>query len=271
LVARVDETGHVERAVPLWGPEGLLPFCGRLLVACPWSIRSLSFELDDERSFLSQPWCNYLHSMRVTVRGLLVAASGVDALFELGADATLRWQWWATEHGYMESACGGPRHLEPLAEHRGLKYDTPLHSTHVNSALELDDATILATLFHQGELVAINRATGESRRLLGGLKRPHAVRRCPDGTLTLANTGAGEALRLSLVGRERVEVQARVQCDTTWLQDAYFVDERWLLVDGANARVIHADASGRTLRVDQFPPDWRLYEAIPIASAMQHP
>jgi hypothetical protein len=264
LIAIIDDAGQVECSVPLWGTEGLLLFEGRLLAACPWGIQSLAFDLRDVRPFVSEPWCNYLHSMRPSRAGFIVASTGLDALLELTHRGDVVWQWWATEHGFTESVCGGRRMLDRTAEHRGVKYDTPLHTTHVNSGLELDDSTVLATLFHQGTLVAIDRADGTSTPLLSDLRRPHAVRRCADGSLTVANTGAGQALHFELDARYHAEIVDSVQLDSTWLQDAYLARDRWLLVDGLNARVVHTDRVGNVLQVDQFDRDWRLYEAIPL-------
>ncbi|MFD9357946.1 hypothetical protein [Streptomyces sp. NPDC060031] len=267
LVALVGEDGEIAKSIPLWGVEGLLPLDGRLLAACPWGISSLDLELTGSTPYLTAPWCNYLHSMRRTEGGgFVVASTGVDMLAEVtDPDAEPSWQWWATENGYPDSAIGTPRELDRGADHRGLNYDTKLHTTHVNSVLPLDEDRVLATFFHQGALMCIDRSTGKAVPLLEDLRRPHAVRRLDDRHLTLADTGRGQALVVRLGPELQAEVVSRVDAETTWLQDAWFDGERWLLVDGANSRVVHADAAGRTLRVDQFDPDWRLYEAVPVA------
>lgn len=266
LVALVGDDGQVRRSVPLWGVEGLLPLDGQLLAACPWGISSLDLDLTGAAPYLSASWCNYLHSMRPTEGGgLLVASTGVDLVAEVtGRAEEPSWQWWATENGYPKDATGEVRDLDRTADHRGLNYDTKLHTTHVNSALPLDADRVLATFFHQGALMCIDRGTGKAVPLLEDLRRPHAVRRLDDQHLTLVDTGRGQALVVRLGPELQAEVVSRVDAGTTWLQDAWFDGERWLLVDGANSRVVHADAAGRTLRVDRFDLDWRLYEAVPV-------
>ena len=229
LVALVDDSGQVERSLPLWGPEGIIRHGGDLLVACPWQIVRVDSDLTRSATVLSEPWCNYLHSFRATQRGLLVASTGVDAIVELDDEFDTTWQWWATEHGYPASFCGPVRDLDRSQDHRGLKYDTPLHTTHVNSAAELDDESVLATLFHQGVLVEIDRASGRSRPVLRSLLRPHAVRVGPGQRVTLADTGHGRAIR-GHFGRDRqLVVDDMVEVQTHWLQDACLADDCWLL------------------------------------------
>ncbi|MCA9940874.1 MAG: hypothetical protein KC418_19685 [Anaerolineales bacterium] len=263
-VVMVNDTGEVERSLPLWGPEGILVDQGCLLVACPWDIKVISLDLSQMHRVLSGPWCNYLHSLRRSHRGLLVAATGIDAIVEISREGELLWAWWATEQGFRTDFLGGERRLDKEMDHRGLKYDTKTHTTHVNSAVELPDGSLLATLSHQGYLVRIDRKTGRHSTLLEDLGRPHCVRVFDERHITVVDTRAGEALLVRLDRHyARARVAGKIQTETTYLHDAHFDGKTWLLVDGLHSRVFHADADGRMIRVDNFDADWGLYEAIP--------
>lgn len=260
----VDDRGEIRYGVPMDGPKGMLEVADGLLVACYTEVRLLSTDLSRSHRLVSGPWCNDLHSLRPSPNGFVVAVAGVDAAHELADDGSVRWSWWAAEHGFTTDQRSEPYTLVKDRDHRRFSYPVDLQSTHINAIAALDDATFLATVFHDGTLVSIDRATGDCAVVVSGLQRPHAIRVLDDGTVTFSNTGAGEAVR----GRVRdgnLEVLQQIDAKTTWLHDAYFTGDGWMLVDGANSRVVHTDAEGTVLRIDTFDPDWCLYEVLPWA------
>jgi hypothetical protein len=261
LLLLVDDNGHIAEAVPLLNPKGMLRTEDGVLVACFAEIRHLSSDLTSSARFLSEPWSNDLHSLRPSGPNMLVAVAGVDAAFEVSPSGTTTWAWWAAEHGYSKTSDGEPWTLGTDKDHRKLSYPAGRQSTHINCMAALDEETYLATLPMPDQLIAVNRATGARTVLLDGLGHPHAVRVLGDGLVTLADTTAGQGL-LVRVGPSRAEVLERVEIDTTWLHDVHYDDDGWLLVDGANARVLRCDRRGRVLQVDTFDPEWCLYEAL---------
>lgn len=262
LLVLVDDDGRIRRSVPFDSPKGMLWTDAGLLVACFSEIRSCGADLDDSITLVRETWCNDLHSLRPSPRGLLVAAAGVDAAFELAPDGKTLWEWWAADHGFTTDQRGEPRLPAKEEDHRNLVYPVEMQTTHINAIAALDGTTFLATLFHEGALVAVDVDTGECSVLLEGLGRPHAVRVLGNGMVTLADTTAGTAI-LGRVQRRRFEVLQRIDTGTSWLHDAHFDGERWMFVDGANSRVLHADATGAVLQIDTFDPEWCLYEVLP--------
>lgn len=262
------EDGRVARSRPVWSPMGLLADAEGLLVATPWGLDLCQASLDGEPTgWFTHPWCSFLHSVRRTARGVMVASTGLDTVLEVGRSAALMWTWRATERGLDRDPFGRRRSVDWSKDHRGWKYDTWHQSTHVNSALRLHGTgPVLATLFHQGWLVRI-QDDGRWEVVLRGLRRPHALRQVGPDTLSLADSKTGRALLLQAdwmrAGPEDVRVVTVVDARTRWLQDAYFDGDQWLLVDGAGSRVRTASASGEARAEHQFPGDWRLYEAVP--------
>jgi hypothetical protein len=264
LVALVDDDGGIRASLPVWGVDGVVLHAGHLLAACPWDIKVIDHGLTVAKPWATQPAFNHLHSIRRSGDGVIVASSGVDALVELDAQGAVRWQWWATDHGLAVDPRGIERHVDPGADHRGFEHDTRTHTTHVNSAIRVDERTVLATLFRQNSLVAIDTRTGTRRTVFDDLHWPHSVRQLDGGLLSVVDTRRGRVVVLRPgFGFDAVTVEASIHVDTDWLQDACFDGERWWLVDGWNSRVVVADAAGRLLGVHQFDPDWRLYEALP--------
>lgn len=226
-------------------------------------------EFDAEQGVLHQdvvssPLFNALHSISRTRHGYLVAITGLDLLLELNRKGEILWSWWATDHGFELTPDGRRRQIDKSADHRAIRYGTLSQTTHVNSVAELPDGRVLATLFHQGTVIAIDRASGEWQTVLEGLDHPHAVRVLDEQHFTVADTVHGRAMLASIKGNEG-KVEAEVDAGTSWLQDCRY-DARhncWVLVDGKHSRVtLRRGSSGeRSLAQFDFDPEWRLYEA----------
>jgi hypothetical protein len=267
LLVVVGDDGTVSRSIPLASPKGMLSTPDGLMVACYSEIRLFNGDLTSSTTFLSEPWCNDLHSLRPSPNGVLVAVAGVDAAFEISPSGATTWSWWAAEHGFSTDRRGDPVTPARECDHRRFSYPVEGQSTHINAIATLNNETFLATLFQHNMLAAVDRESGDVSLLLNGLQRPHAIRVFDDGTITLANTAMGEAI-VARVHDGVAEVVQRLDTGTSWLHDAYFDGEDWMFVDGANSRVVHADGKGNVLRVDTFDPDWCLYEVLPWSQAI---
>ncbi len=266
LICLLDETGKPQKAVELLSPAGMIPSADGILVACASSIHQLTPDLSAiKQDAVSLPLFNVLHSLSRTQHGYLVASTGVDALAEFDEQGRLLWQWWAVEHGFALTPTGVPRVLDPTEDQRPIKYGTLDQTTHVNSAAELPDGRVLATLFHQGMVIVIDRETGAWEPVLEGLNHPHAVRILDEQHFTVADTGRGRALLVSFVD-QRGRIIKEIKADTDWLQDCQYSerDDCWFLVDGKNSRVLlYNGISGyKLLACFELDPEWRLYELL---------
>lgn len=265
LLCIIDDLGASQKTVDLKLAAGMVDSEQGVLVTAFDSIH----ELDPEqgvlkRDVVSLPLFNALHSISRTRRGYLVASTGLDLLVEFNRQGEVLWTWWATDHGFALTPTGQPRELDKSADHRTIKYGTLSQTTHVNSAAELPDGRILATLFHQGTVVAIDRESGAWQTVLEGLDHPHAVRVLDEQHFTVADTVHGKALLVKLNGHES-SVEAEIDAGTSWLQDCRY-DARnncWVLVDGKQSRVtLRRGRTGDTpLAQFELDPEWRLYEA----------
>lgn len=266
LLCLLDETGQPQQIVELLSPTGMVRSEQGVFVAAGSAIHELAPDLSAIKENVADlPSFNVLHSLSRTQRGYLVASTGVDVLAEFDEQGQLLWDWWAVEHGFELTPTGERRDLDKNADHRAIKYGTLEQTTHVNSAAELPDGRILATLFHQGMVIQIDRASGAWQPVLEGLNHPHAVRVLDGQHFTVADTGNGRALLVSLEN-QRGHIVKQIKAETDWLQDAQYSerDDCWFLVDGKNSRVIlRGGISGDELR-GQFDldPEWRLYELL---------
>lgn len=256
-------------------PMGFLLDRGRLQVAL-WA--------EDEIATLSGPkivvrhrhrWFNHLHTLERTPRGLLVTSSGTDLLAEIDERGEIVWEFFLFEHGY-----GGKRYRLGQTFDRSLDYNRrylpAALTTHPNSAILVDEHTVLATLFSTGELVRIDRRSGQVDVVLDGMKRPHSIRRRAEGGYMLCDTEGGAVV---LLDRD-LRCEGRIPVPAPWIQDAVFAGER-LFVAG-NRRIVMGpltqkaeEAGGDNCVIElrggtpckrlNFGSDSRVYMVEPIA------
>jgi hypothetical protein len=263
-----DDKKTVQTVVDLTMPAGMTFSDRGVFVAALDTIHEVAADLSTvRRDVVSLPTFNLLHSLSRSSRGYLVASTGLDAILEFTRDGEILWDWWATDHGFEETPTGERRVIDKTADHRSIKYGTLAQTTHVNSVAELPDGMVLASLFHQGMVIAIDRESGDWRPVLEGLDHPHAIRILTGDYFTVADTGRGRGLMVRIKDG-RGQIEAQVQADTTWLQDCLY-DYRhdcWICVDGKHSRVtLHAGTSGdRALTRFDLDQEWRLYEALPL-------
>ncbi len=266
LVCLLDDDGRPQHAIELVSPAGMVLSHDGLFVAAASAIHEVTLDLTAlKQDVVDLPFFNVLHSLSRTQHGYLVASTGVDALVEFDEQGKLLWHWWADEHGFSVTPVGEERILDKTLDHRIIKYGTLEQTTHVNSAAELPDGRILATLFHQGTAIIIERETGNWETVLTGLDHPHSVRILDAQHFTIADTTHGRALLISLAGNQG-HIEVEVQTETDWLQDAQYSAQRdcWFLVDGKNSRILRrSGVSGNKVLPDLIlDPEWRLYELL---------
>lgn len=144
---------------------------------------------------IRSPLLTQVRSLRRTERGLLVTASGVDAILKFSLSGELIWSWWATEHGYDQAYGGDSRFIDKKIDHRLKNYPGRLQTTHLNSAIidPYDNTKLLTILFYQGKLIRIDRESLEHEIVISGLNGAHHIRAHSKGYM-LSNSRKGEVL-----------------------------------------------------------------------------
>src|SRR5713101_8277541 len=259
-----DKSGPYLKTVELKMAAGMVSSEKGVFVTSFGSVHEVDADLGNIRQdVVSSPFFNALHSISRTQRGYLVASTGLDLLLEFNRDGEILWSWWATDHGFDLTPAGRPRQIDKSADHRTIQYGTLSQTTHINSAAELPGGRFLASLFHQGMVIVIDRETGEWQPVLEGLDHPHSVRVLDEEHFTVADTVRGRALLVRIKGGKG-DIKEEIDAGTSWLQDCRYESRHdcWILVDGKNSRVsLRRGRSGTTpLAQFDFDPEWRLYE-----------
>jgi len=255
--------GKIVANIPVAGASGLAVQDDRVY-ASSWTDHSVHMVgRGKPPACLSHPWFNHLHTVELTPWGtLLIASAGIDLILELSLGGEPVWHWWGAEHGY-----GPPGVPDAATDFRTIRRSTSERTLHITSALPLDEHRVLAALFHQGEVIVIDRGSGQAQTVLAGLSRPHGIHRRPGGYLVSDTLGH----RILLLD-ETLRTCAQIPFGTEWLQDTIptsggtYLSLENVHIDqvpepGLKNRMVEIDRHGNPLRQLTIPPDYRLFTA----------
>jgi hypothetical protein len=204
---------------------------------------------------------NDLHSITPSPGGFLITCSGTDSVLEVTPDGEPLWTWLACEHGFEQTPRGQCMRINRQHDYRSTLIDTRDQSTHCNSALatkQNDRDAILVTLFHQGQLIVIDKRTGEHSTLVHGMRNPHNIRRRAGGWV-ISEARPGAVVLLD----EDFWITDVIEKDFNWLQDALPLDQEGQLIiaDANNNRFVVWDiAHGRPVREMGYSRHWDIYQ-----------
>jgi hypothetical protein len=193
---------------------------------------------------------------------------------EVTADGQVVWEWFGAEHGYVTRPEGTVAFFDRSADYRPMRRATAEQAMHVTSAILLPNNTVLATLFHQGQLISIDQRTGDVTLRLDGLSKPHAIHRRHGGFMLSDTLGH----RILLIDDE-LNICSEIACGFQWLQEAictsagtYFVLENvhidQLPDSDLNNRLTEIDGAGTQLVSLEVASDYRLFAACEVSEAL---
>jgi hypothetical protein len=214
---------------------------------------------------ISHPGLNDLHTIVATSRGFLLTSSGTDSIIELDQQGHLLYEWCALDHGYRYLPNNQERILDRSLDQRYMIYPTPGHTTHVNSARFADpgEEVILATLFHQGTVVTIDRESGNACTVVDNLKLPHDIRPFAEEGWILSDSGHNRTLILN----KNWEIVRLIDMDFDWVQSSAPLSDGSIVIADTNHHCLIRVYPGerRPPEVRAFPTEWRIFliEEVP--------
>lgn len=215
---------------------------------------------------ISHMHLNDLHTVVATRSGFLLTSSGTDSIVEIDQQGSLLYEWCALDHGYQYLSNGQERQLKRSLDQRYMHYPTSGHTTHINSAcfFASDEEVILATLFRQGTVIAIDRKSGQSHRVVSGLRAPHDLRPLAGNGWIISDTANNQ----TLIFNEHWQITRRLHMDFNWVQSSAPLSDGSIVIADTNhhrlVRVYLGDPQPR-YEVRNFPTEWRIYlvEEVP--------
>jgi len=173
------------------------------------------------------------------------------------------WDWLATENGFNKTASGMDRNIDRDLNYQNIMTFTTDHTTHINTSLNDNPGRILATLFHQGKLIEINKSSKKVNVILEGLKSPHNIRKRSDGFM-VCDTRANRVLLLD----QKFNVTKILKHDFDWVQDALEIYDRetYLVADSNNNRLVLIDCLGKLISSMEWKKDTRKVASLEIVT-----
>jgi len=266
ILAAIDfETGEIVRSVTLNSPSGFAIHGDDLYVASMYGNRIVRLGMDfGVRESFATRLMNDLHNVIADDGGLLVACSGTDSVIELDYSGVQKWCWLATQHGFRSSASGHRAWVDTSRDYRASRIGTTSQATHCNSVRKWrlnGRDVVLLTLFHQGQVIAVDSITGRASVLLRGMRNPHSLRRAPEGWI-ISDSGSNAVVIVS----EDFWITRIIEHGFNWVQDALAVDGGILVADANNCRIVMFDRDGsHQLHEISYPGEWKVYQ-LEIAS-----
>jgi hypothetical protein len=248
---------------------------GRRIVGASWTDPYIHIIEDGkEIGKFTHRWFNYIHSVEITPQGnILVTCAGSDLIAEFTPDGEAIWDWFGPEHGYDARPDGAPTFFDRDADYRLIRSGTSDQAMHVNSAIAMPNGIVLATLFHQGTLVSIDRDLKTARVVLDGLTHPHGVH-ARDGGYLLSDTLGHRAVLLN----DQLQVCGEIPCGSQWLQDTIRTSEgSYLTLENVHVdqlpepnlsnRIAEIREDGKESRVLQVGASCRLFTVREVDGA----
>lgn len=270
-------------AVDIWGNK--MALAGANYV---WLINMDTGEVRPYRD----PWLSQAHTVQFSADGkrLLVTSAGFDAILEFDTETRqVVWQWFAWDHGFDRSKLGhyvvrshkksetlkamGQEVLfvdDPAKFEFGIP--TRLSPAHINSARYDIPGRILASLFHQGAGIVVDKATGEAREVISDLVNPHKFSRRNRGGYFISDTRRGKLIfmdknyrptaEITLAGTsgiERSSLLSEFLQNGTELKDGLFA-----CVDIHRNSLWLIDVKRRRYRGVKFPVEWSVHDVTSL-------
>ncbi len=218
----------------------------------------------------------------------LVVSSGYDCLFEISREHhEVEWGWFAWDHGFCAPDgtrfVRSPKQAERLQQ-EGIKARyidpkkygeqgilTSQRTNHPNSACynPYAENSIIVTLGRSGEVLDIDRNTGEFRVVLAELSpMPHGIQPF-DGGWLVTNTLRGEFWLLDRNFQGRVKItldclpgKVAAAGEHEWLQEVIPVSSSEFVGIDANRGLIRIDIRQKKYTVVETDPNWCIHHAL---------
>lgn len=210
---------------------------------------------------IDNPYFNKPHSLVKTANGFFVSSPGVDAIVEINTRGNTLFSLFFVDCGYSFDQFGNKRVINKGINHQSVEYPSLHQTTHVNYVRYLDNSEtqIVATLFHVGELVVVDKATKTLTVKLSGLKNPHNFK--PAGEQFLLCNTCGNVV---FVLDKEFSISRVVQFDKriSWIQDAIWIpqDDTILVADADSNKIIQVNSLNKIIDEYQFSIHNRIYD-----------
>ncbi len=245
------------------------------------------------RDIVKNPYFGCLHSAKANKDStkMVVCSTGFDSILEFDNRTRQElWRWTAWDHGYNLGANGSfvtedknlatairdegksVLLLDESVKRPGYGIPTAYRTTHVNEVTyDYDENFLLATFFHTGEIVRIQKETGISEILMSGMSHPHAIEKYKGGYI-VTDTSHGLWYQLDQNFRIMVRVDFRGfpgkeknMENIEWIQSVMpLTQELFVAVDANRQSLWIFDPVQKQYNRIKTKPEWAVQVVLPV-------
>ncbi len=213
---------------------------------------------------INNKYFNDIHSLNFTKKGFLVTSSGLDLILEIDCKGKILWNWWGIENGYSNTPLNKKRKINKNIDNRRIDYPTLKQTTHVSSAIFFDktEKKIIASLFHQGKVIEINKSSSKTKTILEELKQPHSIYKFGTGFI-VSDTNNNRIILFRKNGKILNEICGGFD----WIQDCTELSNgNYLVADSNNNRIVEINGKGKILDSYNYNKNFKIYQIKEIAN-----
>ncbi|MCF8363245.1 MAG: hypothetical protein K9G70_11560 [Prolixibacteraceae bacterium] len=238
---------------------------------------------------ITNPWFSYIHTVQFNedASRLLISSSGFDSIFEYDCK-TLEptFEWFAWENGYNkgrdpktgrkfyitrkknEAQIYQKQNDEYLLINDPLNQVLPTakRAAFINSVKynTLNSCKIIATLFHEGAVIEIDKRTTQITKILNGLTNPHGGGYCKKGAYA-TSTRSGEFVLNNEDGKSIFSFQnlpgkPEHLEDFEWIQNSIIKDDIIISIDSNRNSFIIFNPKLKLIDVIPYDLNWAVQD-----------
>ena len=240
---------------------------------------------------IQNDWFSYIHTVKWNNENnrLLVTSSGADILMELERDSwDVRWEWQAWENGINRgfNPDTGEEHILTRSPEKYVELKnnhdiqvilienpsekslpTALRAAFINCAnYDRTDNQIIATLFHSGEVIKIDKKSTDYTPIIKDLTKPHGGSTFKDGYMT-TDTAAGKVKYLEhnqLLSYDFSNLPGKHPDvkNLEWLQTSHSIDHTIITIDSNRSNMTFFDVKEQKRMHVDFDPNWAMQDFV---------
>ena len=249
------------------------------------------FDEKGQMTILEDKWFSYIHAVKFHPEEpdrVLISSSGLDLIKEYSiAKQRETYEWLAWEHGFARShdpASGRELWLTRSPEqaakwkHQGRAIrlithpendhlPTAMRAAFINSVDYGRGGQLIATFFHEGKVMEIDRRSGKVKEVMSGLKNPHGGHLFGE-QYRATSTGSGEIV-LKEKGKDEVRISFRslpgkpdeLQ-DLEWIQNTISFQNYLIAIDSNRTSLIIIDPAKQYYDCIAYNDNWALQDLV---------
>ena len=256
-----------------------------------FSSENTVYVIDKKMVQLENPWFSYIHTVSLSPfngSNLLISSSGFDCIFEYDyQNNDLLWEWFAWENGFdlSKAPLDGKELRITRNKKQSIAWDhqnidhlfidkpsvqvlpTAKRTAFINSVEYHQSNTnvVVATLFHHGNLIKIDKNTQKHQVILTDLLHPHGGIASNDFVMA-TSTNSGEVVIKQ--GKEElryffnnIKGKPSEISEMEWLQNSKRISEHlYLTIDSNRTSFILFDTKHKCYDVVPFNDNWAVQD-----------